>query len=449
MEPFSLKIIVVIAAGISLIMGFYMWLIHRNTVRVKGPMCWAAGNLLMGIGFLFRIIPPMQGFLSAVASMLFITAGLFIYLSGIWLFKEKKINWWILIGIPALDIVQSLVFFFVFPFNLVRIGIHLLILMIYSVIAIYEMLQLDESKRYLRNAFRLNAISFSAFLLLLLAGIGIVLSRSSYSTAQIQNIWIISFGISGGIMTALTFGFLSAVNMQLYTELEGQLKSKNKFFSIIAHDLRGPVGTIMNFLNLMNTEEDLKEEEKLIFLEKMEVLSLSTYHLLQNLLDWANTSQNLAIYEEELIELNQLVASNIEFFESMTRIKSIALELQSGEEAYVSGNTKMIETVIRNLVSNAIKFTPKGGHISISTKNRMDGVRLVVEDTGIGIKPDRLHRIFELENSRSNKGTEGESGSGLGLALCREFVRKNNGTIHVESTVDVGTRVVVDFPSPV
>ena len=449
MEPLSLKIIVVIAAGISLIMGFYMLLIHWNTVRVKGPMCWAAGNLLMGIGFLFRLIPPMQGFLSAVVSMLLTTVGLYIYLAGIWLFKEKKIKWWLVIGIPALDIVQSFVFFFIFPLNLMRIELHLLILMIYSGIAIYEMVQLDESKKHLRNPFLLNAISFAAFLILLLAGIVIVLNRSDYTTTQIRNIWIISFGISGGIMTAITFGFLSAVNLQLYRELEGQLKSKTKFFSIIAHDLRGPVGTIMNFLNLLNTEKDLKEEEKLMFMEKMEVLSQSTFHLLQNLLDWANTSPDIASFEEELIELNQLVTSNIEFFKSLTDIKSIGLKFHSGEKAYISGNTKMIETVIRNLVSNAIKFTPRGGTISISTENNLHGVRLVVEDTGVGIKPDRLTRIFELENSRSDKGTEGESGSGLGLALCREFVRKNNGTIRVESTMDVGTRVIVDFPSPV
>ncbi|WP_159103367.1 sensor histidine kinase [Prolixibacter bellariivorans] len=449
MEPFSLKIIVVIAAGISLIMGFYMLLIHWNTVRVKGPMCWAAGNLLIGIGLLFRLISPAQGFCATAVPMLLITVGLYIYLAGIWQFKEKRIIWWIVIGIPAFDVFQSLVFFYLFPLNRIRVGLHMLILIVYSIMAIYEMLRLDDSKRYLRNIFRLNAISFTAFLVLLLVGVVVVLNRPAYTSTQIGNIWVIAFGIAGGIMTALTFGFLSAVNLQLYTELEGQLKSKTKFFSIIAHDLRGPVGTIMNFLNLMNTEKDLQEEEKLIFMEKMEVLSQSTYHLLQNLLDWAHTSQNLASFEEELIELNQLVASNIEFFRSLTQMKSIHLEYHNGEEAYISGNVKMIETVIRNLVSNAIKFTPKGGTISITTENNLHGVRLVVEDTGIGIEHNRLNRIFELENSRSSQGTEGETGSGLGLALCKDFVRKNNGTIHVESTVDVGTRVIVDFPSPV
>lgn len=449
MEPFSLKIIVVIAAGISLIMGFYMLLIHWNTARVKGPMYWAAGNLLIGIGFLFRLVPPANGFLAAVVPMLLITVGLYVYLAGIRIFKEKPVIRWIVIAFPALDIVQSLVFFYVFRLNLPRIGIHLFILALCNVFSIYEMLKVDEQSRHLKRIFRMNAIFFGTFLVVLVAGIFLVMHRSSFNDMQVSNIWIIAFGISGGIMTALTFGFLSAVNMQLYTELEGQLKSKTKFFSIIAHDLRGPVGTIMNFLNLMNTEKDLQEEEKLIFMEKMEALSQSTYHLLQNLLEWANTSQNLASFEEELIELNQLVTSNIEFFQSLTHMKSIGLEFHNGEAAYISGNAKMIETVIRNLVSNAIKYTPRGGTISITTQNNLQGVRLVVEDTGVGIKPDRLKRIFELENSHSEKGTDGESGSGLGLALCKEFVRKNNGTIQVESTVDVGTRLVVDFPSPV
>jgi len=449
MEPFSLKIIVVIAAGISLIMGFYMLLIHWNTSRVKGPMFWAAGNLLIGIGFLFRLVPPASGVGAAVVPMLLITVGLYVYLAGIRIFKEKPVIRWIVIGFPALDIVQSLVFFYVFRLNLPRIGVHLFILALCNVFSIYEMLKVDEQSRHLKGIFRLNAIFFGTFLVVLVAGIFLVIHRSSFNDMQVGNIWIIAFGISGGIMTALTFGFLSAVNMQLYTELEGQLKSKTKFFSIIAHDLRGPVGTIMNFLNLMNTEKDLQEEEKLIFMEKMEALSQSTYHLLQNLLDWAHTSQNLASFEEELIELNQLVASNIEFFRSLTQMKSIHLEYHNGEEAYISGNAKMVETVIRNLVSNAIKYTPRGGTISITTENNLHGVRLVVADTGVGIKPDRLKQIFELENSRSEKGTDGETGSGLGLALCKEFVRKNNGTIRVDSTVNVGTKVIIDFPSPV
>lgn len=449
MEEFSLKIIIVIASGISLIMGFYMLLVHRNSAKVKGPMFWAAGNVMIGVGFLFRLISPMNSFWAMAAPMLLITIGLYVYLAGIWQFKEKRIIRWIVIGIPAFDVFQSLVFFYLLPLNRIRIGVHLLILIFYGIIAIYEMLQLDDNKRYLRNIFRLNAISFAAFLVVLLVGVAIVLNRPAYTATQIGNIWIIAFGIAGGIMTALTFGFLSAVNMQLYTELEGQLKSKTKFFSIIAHDLRGPVGTIMNFLNLLNNEKGLKEEQRLMFMENIEALSQSTFHLLQNLLDWAHTSQNLASFEEELIELNQLVTSNIEFFRNLTQMKSIRLEFHNGEEAYISGNVKMIETVIRNLVSNAIKFTPKDGTISITTGNNLHGVRLVVEDTGIGIKPEKLDHIFNLENSRSDRGTEGETGSGLGLALCKEFVRKNNGTIRVESMVNAGTKVIVDFPSPV
>ncbi|WP_194830978.1 sensor histidine kinase KdpD [Prolixibacter sp. SD074] len=449
MEQFSLKIIIVIASGISLIMGFYMLLIHRNSAKVKGPVFWAAGNLMIGVGFLFRLISPENGFWATAAPMLLITTGLYVYLAGIWQFKEKRIIRWIVIGLPALDIFQSLLFFYLFPLNRVRVGLHLLVLIFYSVISIYEMLQLDDSKQYLRHIFRLNAISFTAFLVLLLAGVGIILDRPGYTPAQINNIWIIAFGVAGGIMTALTFGFLSAVNMQLYTELEGQLKSKTKFFAIIAHDLRGPVGTIMNFLNLLNTEKNLKEEEKLMFMENMEVLSQSTFHLLQNLLEWANTSQNLAHFEDELIELNQLVSSNINFFKSLTQMKSIHLEYHNGEAAYISGNAKMIETVIRNLVSNAIKFTPRDGTISITTRNNKNGVRLVVEDTGIGIESKRLTRIFELANSRSSQGTEGETGSGLGLALCKDFVRKNKGTIRVESKLNAGTKVIIDFPSPV
>jgi signal transduction histidine kinase len=253
--------------------------------------------------------------------------------------------------------------------------------------------------------------------------------------------------VAGGILTALTFGFLSAVNLQLYHELRGQLITKTKFFSIIAHDLKGPVGTLMNFLNLLNNQKDLEEEQRLRFMGNLEVLSQSTYHLLQNLLDWANTSGNIAQFDTTKLELNQLIESNIKFFESLTLFKSIQLEFHHEEGVYIHGNSKMIETVIRNLVSNAIKFTPKGGTITITTENEDNStISLIVEDTGVGIPPERMDQLFKLESSQSTRGTNGESGSGLGLALVKEFVTKNKGTIRVESQPGEGTRFIVEFP---
>lgn len=445
MHTLSLEIIIFITSGISLTMGLYMLILYNSVRHVKGPAYWAAGNLMIGLGVLLRLVNPVNGFLDQAVSMAVTTIGLYVYLAGIWNFKEKEIKRWLIIGFPALDILQSVVFYYIFPLSQVRLVIHILVLSVFAVISIYEMLHLNAETKYLRKIFRLNAISFAAFLIILIGGLVMVFIHPQHEVDR-QFVWIIAFGIAGGLMTAITFGFLSAVNLQLNKELVGQLKTKTKFFSIITHDLRGPVGTLMAFVNLLNNQRDLDEEQRLKVMENLEVLSQSTFHLLQNLLEWANTSGNITRFEEELIDLNQMIISDIKFFQSLTSLKSIRLEFQHDKDVFINGNPKMIETVIRNLVSNAIKFTPKEGLITITLRKDEKEVHLTVADTGVGIEPERLDQIFKMDNIRITNGTNGESGSGLGLALCKDFVTRNRGTIRVESDVKVGSRFIIDFP---
>lgn len=446
MEILSLKIIIFIASGNSIIMGLYMLFLHHSARSVKGPLYWAIGNLLVGVALGLRFIFPFDGYVFHVLSMLLVTCGLYVYLAGIWSFKDKEIRRWLAIGFPAFDVIQTIFFYFIIPFNHIRMILHFLVLSAFAVISIFEMLQLDPERKYLQKIFRLNALSFFAFFGVLVAG-SVFTVVYSQNQLYIQYAWIIAFGITGGILTALTFGFLSAVNLQLNKELEGQLRTKSKFFSIITHDLRSPVGTLMGFVDVLNNKNDLKEEQKIRVMGNLDILSRSTFHLLQNLLDWANSSgDDLAKFDEEMIDLNHLVVSNIEFYQSLTLLKSIRLEFQHDEDVMIKGNSRMIETVIRNLVSNAIKFTPSKGVVTITSAKHSDGVRLTVADTGVGIEPERLDQIFKMENIQATNGTDGESGSGLGLVLCKDFVKKNRGDIRVESEVNVGTRFIIDFP---
>lgn len=445
MEILALKIIIFIAAGISVIMGLYMWFLHKNARNVKGPKFWAGGNLVIGIGLVSRLITPLDGFTIHVLSMLFISVGLFIYLAGIWSFKGKEIKRWVVFGFPAFDIVQTIILYYIIPITSLRVVLHLLVLSLFSVISIYEMFQLDPERSYLKKIFRLNAFSFAVFLVLLIAGSVFAIAHAP-NGLNAQYAWIIALGIAGGIMTALTFGFLSAVNLQLNKELEGQLKTKSKFFSIITHDLKGPVGTLMAFVDLLNNHEGLEEAQRVKVMENLEVLSQASFHLLQNLLDWAQTSNNITQFEEEKIDLEALIVSNIEFYTSLMLLKSIQFEFQHDENVFIKGNSKMIETIVRNLVSNAIKFTPKEGKITISLRKNEKLVNLTVADTGVGIEQERMDQIFKMENIRITNGTNGESGSGLGLAVCKDFVMKNRGTIKVESEVNAGTRFIINFP---
>lgn len=432
-------------AGISLIMGFYMLFLKRTAFK-QGAEYWAAGSITIGIGLLFKSIAPADSYFSLAGFPIFITIGLYLYLAGIWKFKEKKINKWIIIGIPILDFIQSVIFFNIFHLHLIQIGIHISFLIVYCIYAIYEMVKLNPAQKYLKNVFLLNAISFSIFLLLLVLNFYVLVENNNLDPSFISNSRIILQIMAGFVMIALTFGFLSALNIRLTLELENQLKSKTKFLSIIAHDLRGPVGNIMNFLELLQNEKDLNEQERNKYLKILNRLSKSTFHLLQNLLEWANKSKNINNYEHKRIELSQVIANNIDFLKSSTLLKTIDLEFREGKQTYISSNANMLETILRNLVSNAVKYTPKGGRISIATEKVQNTVRLIVADNGQGIQPEILDSLFEFESSRSTKGTEGEVGSGFGLVLCKELINNNYGTIKIESKLGIGTKVIVDFP---
>jgi len=446
MELNNLLILNIMNSGISLIMGFYMFFLQRTSFKL-GTGYWATGSLIIGVGLLTKAIFPSESSFVIAGSPILITIGLYLYLAGIWKFKESKIHKWVIIGIPVLDILQSIIFFGFSHSYRIQIGLHLFFLVIYCILALIEMIRLNNNQKYLKNIFRLNAFSFTIFLVLLLLNIYALITSPNINPLKLSNTVILMQIISGFVMIALTFGFLSAVNIRLNKELNGQLDSKTKFLSIIAHDLRSPVGNIMNFLDLLQNEDDLNEKEKKEYLKILNTLSQSTFHLLQNLLEWATKSKNLNNFESERIELSQMVSSNINIFRSSSVLKSINLNFKEGKQTYILGNTNMLQTIVRNLVSNAIKFTPEGGTINISSEKVLNNVRLIVADTGRGIEPEIIESLFKFETCQSKTGTNGEVGSGLGLVLCKELVSSNNGVIKIESTVGVGTKVIVEFPS--
>lgn len=445
MELNNLLLLNIINAGISLIMGLYMVLLYRTSFK-QGTGYWAMGSLIIGIGLLAKAIAPHDGYLAVAGSPVFVTMGLYLYLAGIWRFKEQKIYHWIIISIPILDFIQSIIFYNIIPSHRIQMGLHSFFLIVYSIYAIYEMVTLNSAQIYLKKIFLLNAFSLIVFFVLMLLNVYKLILNPNYNPLVLSNTVIILQIISGFIMIALTFGFLSAVNIRLNLELEEQLKSKTKFLSIIAHDLRGPVGNIINFLDLLQNETDLNEQEKNEYLKILNSLSQSTFHLLQNLLVWATNTKNLNKYDSERIELSQIISGNIDFFKSATALKSILFDFKAGTYTYIEGNINMVETIVRNLVSNAIKFTPKGGVITVTSEKILNTVRFTVSDTGQGIKPETLKSLFKFDTSKSTAGTEGEVGSGLGLVLCKELITNNRGTIQIESQVGVGTKVIVEFP---
>jgi two-component system sensor histidine kinase/response regulator len=244
----------------------------------------------------------------------------------------------------------------------------------------------------------------------------------------------------------LLFSFVLLISTKIAERLKKKVDDQRKFYSIIAHDLSGPVGMINAMLNMANQDCELEEKQKKQIYTEVENLSASTHHLLQNLLYWSrNQLEDLRPYIRKF-DLNKAILENIEFLKQIAKSKHITIVYNPETDLFCHVDGRMIDTVLRNLISNAIKFSYSGGTIEISAeKSEMLSIR--VKDNGVGMSEDVLRNLFVSKENGTTSGTVGEKGTGLGLMLCKEFVEGNKGSITVVSEKGVGTEVVVKLPA--
>ena len=223
--------------------------------------------------------------------------------------------------------------------------------------------------------------------------------------------------------------------------------TKDKFFSIIAHDLINPIGNIMNFSNLL-TENfgNFNNEQNKEFIKDISEASKSTFNLLQNLLEWSRTQTNRIEFLPEIFNIEKIVNKNIVLLKSIANTKDISIISKVNSKHKVFADKNMVTTIIRNLISNAIKFTVKG-NITIYSEKDGNHIKTSIVDTGIGIKKENISKLFSLNKNISGTGTSGEKGTGLGLILCKEFVERNNGEIWIESEVGKGSKFIFTLPA--
>jgi len=235
---------------------------------------------------------------------------------------------------------------------------------------------------------------------------------------------------------------------ELNLKLNQLNNSKDKFFSIIAHDLRSPFNAIIGFSELLNEQIREKNYENI---EEYAVIiqnsSERTLDLLKNLLEWARLQTGKIEFTAVDFLFNDLLKETIELSNDAASHKSIQIINTINQEIWVHADKSMIGTILRNLISNAIKFSNPGGKITISTEKNDNEIVFSVSDTGIGISEVDQLRMFKIEENFSVKGTQNEKGTGLGLILCKEFVEKNDGQIWVESEVGVGSTFYFTLPS--
>ncbi len=223
---------------------------------------------------------------------------------------------------------------------------------------------------------------------------------------------------------------------------------KDKFFSIIAHDLRNPLNNLLGFSHLLiDNFKEYNEEKKLNFLSIIQQTAKSTSLLLDNLLEWSRLQTGRISAKPARYFLKPQVDECIQLLHSAALAKKISVLTEMDMSVTFYADCNMISTVLRNILSNAVKFTPIGGEISVEASVNTNFVVIKISDTGVGMSDLELKNLFLLNKSLSAKGTEGEVGSGLGLILCQEFVKKNRGSIDVKSKPGVGSTFVISLPA--
>lgn len=239
-----------------------------------------------------------------------------------------------------------------------------------------------------------------------------------------------------------------AERKQTQAELERLDGQKTLLLSIIGHDLRSPFNVLLNYGELLVAQGQKMEPHQLIpVFRNVRDAAAAAYTLLNNLLDWAALQIGRSRPSAETVEVRSLIDDVVALQRPVAEAKNVSLRSDVPAGPVVYGDPRMIETALRNVIGNALKYSRSGGTVTVSAGGQGEDTRIVVADGGIGIAPDRLERLFELEARRPVPGTGRESGSGIGLILSRDLVEANGGTLTVASELDRGTTVTLRLPA--
>jgi two-component system sensor histidine kinase/response regulator len=223
--------------------------------------------------------------------------------------------------------------------------------------------------------------------------------------------------------------------------------TKDKLFSIIAHDLRSPFNIILGFSQqLLKKYKSENFAQTELFIKAIESSAKSTLILLDNLLNWQKSQTGQLYFNPVSIKFKSIEQEIDDLFNSTAAVKNISLDYFYSEEIVICADKDMLLTILRNLITNALKFTNEGGKIAVFARVNSNQIEITVSDNGIGISEDVKRKIFKIDSPVTQSGTSGEIGTGLGLILCKEFVDKHGGKIWVESVLGKGCDVKFTLP---
>lgn len=238
------------------------------------------------------------------------------------------------------------------------------------------------------------------------------------------------------------------IQLQNYAEkMQRMNRDKDRLLSILAHDLRSPFNTILGFSSLLVKNATKLDSEKVATQAGIiNKTAQNAYELLDDLLLWGKTQSDKLSIEPEVLNLSAIGNEVMDDFKSAAHFKEITITVRIQAEIEIKADRFILKTVLRNLISNAVKFTPQGGQIRISAHIDKNAVIIEVADTGIGIEAENLPKLWDMSTEYSTKGTNNEKGTGLGLLICKELIEKHGGQIWAESTKNVSSTFIVSIP---
>lgn len=229
-------------------------------------------------------------------------------------------------------------------------------------------------------------------------------------------------------------------------ELEALIRNRDKLFSIISHDLRGPISSATSIIEMINGDNGMGEAERNHLLKLLSETCSNAQSLIENVLNWAGSQMNRLRFNPVCFDIFAMIDEKLASVRSEAAKKSIDMVLENREASIVYADRNSVDLVLRNLLSNAVKYTPEGGSIRIRVKDRIGEVEVLVSDSGVGMSPESLESLFDDDICHSTRGTANEKGTGLGLILCKDFIESNNGSLSVTSKPGQGTTFAFTIP---
>lgn len=441
--------IFLVASLNKFLLGFLMLHIRSLTGKVSGTRYWAFGNIFTGIGLLITSffdypISLSNEFLFSFLLNIFIFSGDIIFLLGIQKFKDKKLDrrLWI---IPILSSINVVFFTLVYHDMSIRLILNGFLYIFLYVVSAFEFFRNDE-KTYKK----IFIICGSLFIFIALIHFTRNLLVFLYPIKEPVTDNPVSFflvAITGIGSTLLTYYLIIIITHKLTDALSSQIESKNKLYAIITHDLQGPVGNMVNYieqLKLLHPKWGPNELKQ--WISNMEGISSGSKFLLENLFIWSRSQLGEVKVSASNHDLSKVIQLVLRQIGGSAEAKNQKIVFHNQEVIVAFFDPDMIGIVIRNILSNAIKFTKSGGEIIISLSEKINCVEIIIADNGIGISKEKLTKLFEENHPHSTYGTEREKGSGFGLLLCNEFVKQNKGQIYVTSEQGIGTEFRIVLP---